>query len=207
MIVRLTTGQEAALLQAVAHDAEMVEALSVDRRQQVMPSGTLKGRIDIYAPYAAWLFARETLLDRAFNHRGYRAKGVPSTVQAAVKAISQALGFVDRHPALRGVGTIGHHPIVFHVWRLETVINATTRFEPLGGLAYTPYPHPDLEFVVLAPTWHTGTGRTKTTTWSAEGVRPGEDRLSQEAVHQVLWRAGIARTRDEYVGRLSPDES
>lgn len=197
MIVRLTTGQEAVMLQAVAGDAQMVEALTVDRRTNDGLEGRPSNRVDIYAPYAAWVFAQDALLDRAFNHRGYRRRGVPSTVQAAVKSISQAVGFIDRHPALRGVGAIGHHPIVFHLWKLGWPIGS--------GLLYTPYPCPDFEFVVLAPTWERGPGSTQVTVWSGEGVRPATDRLCEERVHQILFRSTIAATRDENVGRLPAD--
>lgn len=201
MIVRLTTGQEDATLRAVEGDRAMVEALTVDRRQPLTIEGRPVKRVDIYAPYAAWVFALDALLDRAFNHRGYRMRGVPSTVQAATKSISQAIGFIDRHPALRGTGVIGHHPIVFHVWRLGLD-------QVFDGRLYSPYPQRQQpsEFVVLAPTWQRGPGRTQITTWSVEGVRPATDRLSDEAVHQVLWRAGLAATRDEYLRRGVADE-
>lgn len=132
MIVRLTTGREASMLAAVEHDEEIHAVLTRDRRVEGL-------RVDVNAPFAAWLFAREALLDRAFNDRGYRNKGVPSTVGGAVRTITQAIGFVSRHPALRGMGTIGHHAVVFprlapvgHLNGLHPIPAARRRVPRLG---------------------------------------------------------------------------
>ena len=176
------------MLAAVEHDDEIHAALTRDRRVDGL-------RVDVNAPFAAWLFAREALLDRAFNDRGYRNKGVPSTVGGAVRTITQAIGFVSRHPALRGMGTIGHHAVVFHVWRRAG-----------SSAVYTPYPIPAAEFVVLKPTWHSGAGRSKTTTWGSSGVAPTDDWLAEEAVHQRLWRESLAKLWHPHLYRLATDE-
>lgn len=193
MIVRLTTGREASMLAAVEHDEEIHAALTRDRRVEGL-------RIDVNAPFATWLFAREALLDRAFNDRGYRNKGVPSTVGGAVRTITQAIGFVSRHPALRGMGTIGHHAVVFHVWRQSDTSTVYTPY-PLPGAEY-----PGWEFVVLKPTWHSGAGRSKTTTWGPSGVAPADDWLAEEAVHQRLWRESLAKLWHPHLYWLAADE-
>lgn len=181
------------MLAAVEHDEEIHAALTRDRRVEGL-------RVDVNAPFAAWLFAREALLDRAFNDRGYRNKGVPSTVGGAVRTITQAIGFVSRHPALRGMGTIGHHAVVFHVWHLHPLI-----LDP-GQNIYTPYPSAVGRFVVLKPTWHSGAGRSKTTTWGPSGVAPADDWLAEEAVHQRLWRESLAKLWHPHLYRLAADE-
>lgn len=190
MIVRLTTGRAEALRTAVAPDSDMLEALTCDVRVD-------GARRDVYAPYAAWLYAREALTDRAFNDRGYRQRGVPVVVQAALKSISQAIGFIDRHPALRGAGTMGHHPLILHVWRLPV--------PDLQGRRYTPYPIPDGEFIVLKPNWHSGAGGSRTTSWSTSGVGPVADRLAFEVVHQRLWRQALAEVRNPHLGGPAAD--
>ncbi len=191
MIVRLTTGRENAVRLAVMEDPDVLAAITHDRHEN-------GARVDVYAPYAAWLAAREALMDRAFTNRGYRAKGVPSTVQAAIRDVSQAIGFIDRHPALRGSGTLGHHPLVLHVWRLPQADSL--------GRVFTPYPIPGGEFVALKPTWHSGAGRARTTTWGPDGISPGHDRLAEEMVHQSIWRERLAQLRNVDVHTPGTDQ-
>lgn len=177
MIIRLTKRQYEHVLKAVEHDEPMREALTEDVREQ--PGNA---RVDVIAPYAAWACAREDLLDRAFNDRGYRRNGVPSSVQAAVKTMSQALGHIDRHPAMKDSAVFGHHGSWFPVWEVEP--------DRLGR-RFHPYPQPGRPFHVLGPVW-AKQGNTKLTYWRADGLAPGASHLILEDTHLRLWREHVA---------------
>lgn len=176
MIVRLTKRGLDAVESVCADDPGMLAEIQADQRVQ-------GARVDVVAAYAAWVWVREALLDRAFNARGYRNRDVPQSLQGALKAVAQAVGHIDRHPALREVGVLGHHALVLHVWRLP---------QPDGPRIYTPYPLPGAEFVVLKPVWLHGAGKTRTTIWSPSGVGPGNDRLAEEQTQLGLWRQVVA---------------
>lgn len=182
MIVRLTKRGLDAVESVCADDPGMLAEIQADQRVQ-------GARVDVYAAYAAWLWVREALLDRAFNARGYRNRDVPQSLQGALKAVAQAVGHIDRHPALREVGVLGHHALVLHVWRLA---------EPDRlHRVFTPYPLPGAEFVVLKPTWLSGAGRSRTTIWGPSGVGPSNDRLAEEQTQLDLWRQVVARVARE----------
>lgn len=176
MIVKLTAVRYAHMMRSI-DDAEIAQALTVEV-EEVAPN---RRGVAIDAPYAAWLYAREAMKDRAFNDRGYRRKGVPRSLQLGLVAITQACGFVERHPALRGCSVFGHAPLYFPVWRQEP---------DRVGRIFNPYPRPGGEFVVLKPVWEYQRGE-RVTTWGPDGVAPSSGLLLEET-HQRLWRERLA---------------
>lgn len=187
MQVRLTPTREASIWRALHADKAMVDVLEHER-------WVAGARIDVCAPYAAWLAAYEALVDYTFNNRGVRRHGVTTATQAALKDLGQALGFYDRHPALRGAGVVGHHALLIPAWRLPE----PDRLERL----YTTYPFPGQEFVVLRPSWRTGPGRAKVTEWEASVPASSPRlRLAEEATHQLCFRDPLFRLRNVDVDR------
>lgn len=180
MIVRLTTTQWHHVLGVVGSsgDEDLVEAYGRD----VRPAGA---RVDVIAPYAGWVYVRELLADRAFNDAGYRRRGVPTSLQGALKRVAQAIGTIDRHPSLRQQAAFGHHGFWLPVWEIER----TER-----GQIYHPYPHPGAPFSILQPAWEKTAGQP-ITYWTSEGGgdAPVLSELRLEQTHLRLWRQGVAQ--------------
>ena len=178
MIVRLTTRQEQLMLAIVGRlDSDFMEALTLDRRQA-------GARVDVNAPFAAWVAVREALVDAAFNERGYKRQGVPVALQKALASVHQATGHAWRHPALRGAGCLGHHPIIIHAWQMDQ--------PDRQGRLFHPYPQPGRPFVILKPTWQTVPGGGRLTTWGPDGISPNDEPLQLEEIHLRLWREPIS---------------
>lgn len=185
MIVRLTARRLDAVHRTAGADPDMAAALHT-----IPDVGTQRQLVE--APYAAWLWIREQMIDEIYTRRGTRRQGIPVSVVGALKDVAKAVGFIDRHPALRGAGVLGHHGLVLPVWK--------TRRDHAGRV-YSPYPLLDHEFVYLKPVWHDGAGASRTTTWSHAGMAPAGTRLGDEMFHQRLRREPVAGLWDEQFGR------
>jgi len=172
MWVRLTRNSYNAVLNSVALDAAVAEALMAE----VVPSR--KTMLDVEAPYAAWKFAASQLRRRAFGPRGGRLSTVPHGVHTSLQVITRALNYMDTHPALRDVGVLG--------WAVEEIPAWRTGDE---DLRYSPYPIPGNEFVMLLPTW-VMVERQKATQWVPRSS--GQGRLAHEQLHLALWRNPVA---------------
>jgi len=134
-----------------------------------------KGARQIYAPYTAWVAARELLVERCFLPSGVKRLDDSKYAVSALTIITTATNDTDRHPVLRGLAMRGHHPRVFHLWR---------RPEPDDwGRIFSPCPLDEhTEFVVLRPSFIRREGMDLTI-WGPNGVGPSEDRLADESVH------------------------
>lgn len=192
MIIRLTPTQWAHIEKVVAHDHEISDALHADVRQTAGVA-----RLDVIAPFAAWVFAREALLDQAFNDRGMRKRGVPTSLQAAVKTVAGAIGHIERHPCLRQQAVFGHVGFWLPVWRIEPTDK---------GQVFHPYPQPGREFLLLRPVWERS-NRQPLTYWSHDG--DGHAPFGEHAIeetHLRLWRQEIAAAaRSPHLDRLPAD--
>lgn len=131
------------------------------------------------APYIALVFARQAMIDECYTSRNTMRRGLSKSHFLALKDVTTATNVYARHPALRGVGMVGHHTEILHVWEACS---------PLDGRVFNPFPDPLERFVVLRPVWHIDelNAGMKITLWSADGPAPSDDRLADVQLHYRL---------------------
>jgi hypothetical protein len=172
MWVRLGRNAYTCTLNSVALDAALSDALMAE--VNVSRSQT----VEVEAPYVAWRLAAAALRKRAFGPRGGKVTTIPQGVHTALQVITKALNYMDAHPALRDVGTLGWASEEIPAWRTG---------DP--EKPYSPHPIQGAKFVILTPDW-VRVNQRKATRWIP---RPsGQGRLAQEQLHLALWRDPVS---------------
>jgi len=139
-------------------------------------------RCNIYAPYGAWVQARDLVAERCFTPRGTKQREQRPGLTGLLKQITTATNTIERHPALRKLGMLGHQTQVLHVWELPEP-DDRGRFYSLAPVEVIDgFYSGRTKFVVLHPVFHDGVG-SRVTTWGEHGLAPTGDRLADEAVH------------------------
>ena len=161
--MRLTTLGYQAACDALRDDRDMLVAFTAHVEHDYQHS-----RHEIDAPYACWVFLQQRLIGHVFSARGGRRK-VPSPPAVTLRRVTTALNFMDRHPALKGVGMVEWQALRIPAWEID------------GRLSL--YPQRGHRFVILTPEWLTARNGTKVTTWIQSDGDPVEERA-----HLLLWR-------------------
>lgn len=139
-------------------------------------------RVEILGvPFVVLERTRQAMVNRCYTSRSTLRRGLSKSMTAAIADLASAVNGERRHPALRGIGAVGHQASVHHVW--------TDPASPSG--LCDPWPREGWKFVVLKPNWHVDDNApsVKFTLWNAEiGHAPEPDRLADEAFHFGLLR-------------------
>lgn len=112
-----------------------------------------------YLPAIAWRTIRDELARWAYGPQmtgGRNAKNkLPGSFYTAIQRISDAIGAMEAHPALRGMGMMGHHAQRIPVWNKY----------PWDGhivIGWSPYPVEAAYMQVLVPRFLGDRGRNLT---------------------------------------------
>lgn len=109
-----------------------------------------------YLPAIGWRTIRDELAKWAYGPQmtgGKNAKNkLPSSFYVALQRISDALGAMEAHPALKSRGVMGHQAQRIPVWWLN---------DPTGNIL-SPYPIPGQRMMVMVPRFLSDKGRDLT---------------------------------------------
>lgn len=132
-----------------------------------------RSRIQVEICYSACIALRKAMYERCYTSKNTMRRGLSSSEHGALQDLVKAANEEARHPALRGVGMVGHETRVFHAWNV-------------GVDLWSPFPIKGERFEILKPYWAVNEEypSEKFTLWSPEGYAP-PSRLDDEALH---WR-------------------
>lgn len=168
MIVKTTRIRWKRLLDSAKNDAALLAEWSTD------VGGGVKDRcvVNVEVCFSAAVELRELVIARCYTDQKTMRRGLSSSEHGALRDLVAAINEEARHPALRGVGMVGHHARCFPVW-------------DLGDGSWSPSPLHS-KFEVLRPDWRIDDEHpsTKFTIWTSDGFAC-ESRLFDEALH---WR-------------------
>lgn len=136
-----------------------------------------RSRVRVEMCVAAAVQVRELMIRRCYTDRETMRRGLSSSEHGALRDLVTSINVEQRHPALRGVGMVGHVAQFFPVWPRQ-----------VGDVPWSLLPYEGAAMQILRPVWHCDEnhGSVKVTLWSTEGgYAPSESRLFDPALH---WR-------------------
>lgn len=169
MIVRLTGRQRSRVEQRVESTGNL--ALIEWFGRDCVPSS--KHRVDLAMPAIAWRQVEHVMFDFCFDGKGFKSQTSRAMDHTAFKSIRRALNTRENHPALSQTGAVGMISELIPAWKFPG--------PDASGQHYTPYPAPNMPFVILAPETRKIGGK-QTTMW-VEATRPPEYPLLDEREH------------------------
>lgn len=129
-------------------------------------------------PYSAGVKLRELMIRRCYTDEEKMRRGLSSSEFGALQDLAKATNEEARHPALQGVGMVGHHSRIFHVWP-----TANGLWSPVPQYARSMSP----PMQILCPGWHVDEHHpsTKFTLWHPGDYCP-PSRLDDENLHWLF---------------------